>query len=137
VAFARFCAALAAVSLVASGCAHTDYYDADGKELKGLPVVYRDAAGGAHLVYVTTSTGFGQSSFTVTRDEAGGYTEFTTNLDSTAAATLTGGLIDKISDVAFSAGKKAAAAEMSSELQELPNSPQKQKALEHLRDLQR
>lgn len=92
-----------------AGCAHTVFYDSNKEELPGLPFLYHDGQS-TKLIYVNTSTGFGTASFAVERDTIGGYTQFSTNLDSTAAAQIAGNVIDK----AFEAGKKAMAAEVKS-----------------------
>jgi hypothetical protein len=122
-----------------AGCARTRFYaDADGRtELPGLPFTWVDGEGKPHLAYVSTSTGFGKASFEVYRAESGGYTRFASNLDSTAAADLAGGIIDR----AFDAGLKAGEASKEAEIRELkarvrrliqslPEGPAREKALE-------
>jgi len=83
-------------SLLVAGCARTTFHDSKGDCLPGLPFLWVDADGKKHLAYVQSTTGFGTASFEVQADGlGGGYTKVSTNLDSTAAAELTGGLLDK------------------------------------------
>jgi hypothetical protein len=113
----------------ACGCAHTEFYGADGSRLKGLPFVYVDEAGSKHLAFVSTSTGFGTAAFAVDRTQDGGYTKFSTNLNSTAAAELAGGALDQ----AFDLGKKAALLELQERALRLPaDDPARERILREL-----
>jgi len=115
-------------SILVSGCATADYYDELGNELPGLPFVWKDAEGKPHLAYVRTSTGFGEATFTVERSEAGGYTRFTNNLDSTALAESTGDVIEK----AFLAGKQAAKAELKARISTMEDAATRSQLLRKL-----
>lgn len=115
-----------------AGCATTYYYDENGKELVGLPFVWKDEKGKARLAYVKTSTGFGQATFTLERNEAGGYTRVTSNLDSTAAAQLTGDVLDR----AFEAGKRAARIEMRERISNMDDASTKSTLLKKLEELE-
>jgi len=128
----RFGSALCLGSILVAGCATTYYYDENGRELPGLPFVWKDEKGISHLAYVKVSTGFGQATFTLERSEAGGYTRFTSNLDSTAAAHLTGDVLDK----AFEAGKRAARLELRERISNIEDSSAKTTLLKRLQELE-
>lgn len=104
----RYLSACVLLAVWASGCAVAHYYDEEGKDLPGMPFVWKDQYGKAHLAYVKTSTGLGQATFTLERTETGGYTRFTNNLDSTAVSEMAGSAFE----AAFEAGKIAARAEI-------------------------
>ena len=114
--------------LVASGCAVTRFYDERGRELPGLPFVWKDSAGRPHLAYAEASTGLGEASFTVERSERGGYTRFSSNLDSSAGTQLAGDAIEW----AFEAGKLAARAELRSRVEQMPDGREKRALLKDL-----
>jgi hypothetical protein len=97
------------------GCATAHFYDERGKELPGLPFVWKDAEGQPHNAYVKASTGFGAATFSVDRSESGGYTKFSNNLDSTGVADLSATLLEE----AFEAGKRAAWEELRSRIERL------------------
>ena len=115
-------------SILVSGCAAANYYDELGNELPGLPFVWKDAEGKPHLAYVRTSTGLGEATFTVERNEAGGYTRFTNNLDSTAVGQATGEVIEK----AFLAGKMAAKAEFKARISAMEDAATRSQLLRKL-----
>jgi hypothetical protein len=128
-----------AAAVVLAGCARTRYYaDAEGKtELPGLPFTWIDKDGQPRQAYASATTGFGTASFEIHRTEAGGYTRFSQNLDSTAAAELAGSIVDRAFDAGMKAGAAAREAEvrelkakMRQVLQSLPDSPARAKALE-------
>ena len=125
----RYIAACLLLAIWASGCAVAHYYDEEGNDLPGMPFVWKDQLGKAHLAYVATSTGLGQATFTLERTETGGYTRFTNNLDSTAGSEMAGNAIQS----AFEAGRLAARAEIRERLEQLPDDAAKralQRALE-------
>ncbi len=92
--------AVAAAGLACAGCATARFYDENGRPLPGLPFVWKDAEGRSHLSYVRASTGFGSAAFSLKRQESGGYTEFTNNLDSKGATQIAGDILDRV----FAAG---------------------------------
>jgi hypothetical protein len=98
-----FCTVVVSLG-VAGGCASAYYFDDQGNELPGLPFVWNDAEGKPHLGYVRTSSGLGEATFSLKREEAGGYTTFSNNLDSTGVSELSGEVLKS----AFEAGKRAA-----------------------------
>ena len=118
---------LSALPLLA-GCASAHYYDENGDELPGLPFVWKDAEGEPHLAYVGTSPGLGEATFTVERNESGGYTKYTNNLDSAGAARVTGDIIER----AFEAGRRTAWAEMRARILELEDPETRDTLLRHL-----
>ena len=124
--------ALLPLLILLAGCATTYYFDENGKELAGLPFVWKDANGKAHLAYVKTSTGFGQATFTMERAEAGGYTKFASNLDSTGAAQLTADVLDR----AFEAGMRAARLELRERISNLEDANAKGSLLKKLEELE-
>lgn len=117
-------------ALLVSGCAHTHYYaDKEGnKELAGLPIIWIDKEGNRQEAYVSTCSGFGTASFELERTSDGGFTKFSNNLDSTAAAQIAGSILDK----AFEAGKTAARAEMREKALRNPDPERRRAILESL-----
>ena len=116
--------------LTLSGCATACYFDARGNRLPGLPFVWKDHKGKAHLAYVRTTSGFGQATFTVDRGESGGYTKFATNVDSSAGADLAGTALDRAVDV----GRRAAWADLRSRALQLEEGREKRELLRRLED---
>jgi hypothetical protein len=116
-----------------SGCATAKFYDQKGDELPGLPFVYKDHEGQPHLAYVKTTTGFGEATFSVERSEAGGYTKFSNNLDSTGTAQLTSDVISK----AFDAGRMAARAELKAKILKLEDRATRETLLRDLDEVPR
>jgi hypothetical protein len=121
---------LAMLSMSVSGCATAKFYDQKGEELPGLPFVYKDHQGLPHLAYVKTTSGFGEATFSIDRNESGGYTKFSNNLDSTAAAQLTGDVVSK----AFEAGRKAGRAELEARIRKLEDRTVRDALLRDLED---
>lgn len=102
----------AVVAFASAGCATARFYDESGQELPGLPFVWKDAEGRSHLAYVRASTGLGSAAFSLKRQEGGGYTEFTNNLDSKGATQIASEILDQV----FQAGVREGRAQQTAEL---------------------
>lgn len=113
-----------------AGCASAYYFDEQGNELPGLPFVWLDAEGRPHLGYVRTSSGLGEATFSIKREEAGGYTTFSNNLSSTGVAELSGDLLKG----AFEAGKRAAWVEIRERLLKVDDAATRDAILEDLEE---